>query len=55
VLLAESCARAGSEPQQLTLHAERGATLTAKTVAELLIDLGVTGWQSRPSVSNDTR
>jgi putative transposase len=53
VLIAESCAREGIVPQQLTLHADRGAPMTAKSVAELLLDLGVTRSHSRPSVSND--
>jgi putative transposase len=53
LLIAESCAREGIVPQQLTLHTDRGAPMTAKTVAELLIDLGVARSHSRPSVSND--
>jgi len=53
LLIAESCAREGIAPQQLTLHADRGAPMTSKTVAELLIDLGVARSHSRPSVSND--
>lgn len=53
VLIAESCAREGILPQQLTLHADRGAPMTSKTVAELLIDLGVARSHSRPTVSND--
>jgi putative transposase len=53
LLIAESCAREGIVPQQLTLHADRGAPMTSKTVAELLIDLGVARSHSRPSVSND--
>jgi putative transposase len=53
VLIAESCAREGIVPQQLTLHADRGAPMTAKSVAELLLDLGVTRSHSRPTISND--
>jgi putative transposase len=53
LLIAESCAREGILPQQLTLHADRGAPMTSKTVAELLIDLGVTRSHSRPRVSSD--
>ncbi len=53
VLIAESCARAGIGPQQRTLPADRGAPMTSKTVAELLIDLGVARAHSRPTVSND--
>jgi transposase InsO family protein len=53
MLIAESCAREGIAPQQLTLHADRGAPMTSKSVAELLIDLGVVRSHSRPRVSND--
>jgi transposase InsO family protein len=55
VLSAESGAREGIVPQQLTLPADRGAPMTSKTVAELLLDLGVAGSHSRLSVSNDNR
>jgi putative transposase len=37
----------------LTIHADRGSSMSSKTVAELLADLGVTKSQSRPRVSND--
>ena len=52
-LIADSCAKQGIEPQQLTLHADRGSAMTSKTVAQLLADLGVTKTHSRPHVSND--
>jgi putative transposase len=52
-LIADACAREGIGPQQLTVHADRGAPMTSKLVAELLLDLGVTRSHSRPSVSND--
>ena len=52
-LIADACTREGIEPQQLTVHADRGAPMTSKLVAELLLDLGVTRSHSRPSVSND--
>ena len=52
-LIAESCAKQGIEPEQLTLHADRGSAMTSKTVAQLLADLGVTKTHSRPHVSND--
>lgn len=52
-LLADACAREGIGPQQLTIHADRGAAMTSQTVAELLLDLGVTCSHSRPAVSND--
>jgi hypothetical protein len=41
------------EPEQLTLHADRGSSMTSRTVAQLLADLGVTRSHSRPHVSND--
>jgi putative transposase len=52
-LIAESYTREGVLPQQLTLHADRGAAMTAKTLAELLLDLGVAQSHSRPSISDD--
>ena len=38
---------------QLTLHADRGSSMTSKTVSQLLADLGVLQSHSRPRVSND--
>ena len=38
---------------QLTLHADRGASMKAKATALLLADLGVTKSHSRPHTSND--
>jgi putative transposase len=52
-LIADTCAREGIPPEQLTLHADRGSAMTSKTVAQLLADLGVTKTHSRPHVSND--
>lgn len=52
-LIAESCARQGIEPGQLTVHADRGAAMISKPVALLLADLGITKTHSRPHVSND--
>ena len=52
-LIATSCARHGIAPGQLTIHADRGSSMTSKPVALLLADLGVTKTHSRPSVSND--
>jgi putative transposase len=40
-------------PGQLTLHADRGGPMTAKTTGQLLADLGVTKSHSRPYTSND--
>ena len=52
-LIAESIARQGVEPTSLTIHSDRGAPMTAKSMALLLADLGVTKSHSRPHVSND--
>jgi putative transposase len=52
-LITESCARQNIQPQQLTIHADRGATMVAKPLAALLADLGVSESHSRPHVSND--
>jgi len=40
-------------PGQLTLHADRGSSMTSRSVALLLSDLGVDKTHSRPHVSND--
>ncbi len=52
-LIAQSCERQGVERGQLTIHADRGASMIAKSVALLLADLGVAKTHSRPHVSND--
>lgn len=52
-LIAETCARQGIQPAQLSIHADRGSSMTSKSVAFLLADLGVTKTHSRPHVSND--
>ncbi len=51
--IAETCAREGIGPDQLTLHADRGSAMTSKCVAQLLADLGVAKTHSRPHVSDD--
>lgn len=38
---------------QLTIHADRGSSMTSKTVTQLLADLGVLQSHSRPHQSND--
>jgi putative transposase len=53
VLIAESCAKQGICSQQLVIHADRGGAMTAKAVAQLMADLGVTKSHARPRVSND--
>jgi putative transposase len=52
-LIAAACAKQGVSRGQLTLHADRGSSMTSKPVAFLLADLGVTQSHSRPHVSND--
>ena len=52
-LIAETCAKQGIAPGQLTIHADRGSSMTSKPVAFLLADLGITQSHSRPHVSND--
>ena len=52
-LISESCAKQNILPNQLTLHADRGSSMTSKPVALLLADLGLTKSHSRPHVSND--
>jgi putative transposase len=52
-LVSEAYEREGIQPGQLTLHADRGASMTSKMLAHLLSDLGVTKTHSRPHVSDD--
>jgi putative transposase len=43
----------GITAEVLTIHADRGTSMTSKPVAVLLAELGVTRTHSRPHVSND--
>jgi putative transposase len=52
-LIQTCCERQGIGLGQLTLHADHGQTMLSKTLAQLLIDLGVAKSHSRPHVSND--
>ncbi len=52
-LIEETCRRQQIPAGQLTIHADRGSSMTSKPVALLLSDLGVTKSHSRPHVSND--
>jgi len=52
-LIQEICRKQEIQPEQLTVHADRGSSMRSKTVALLLADLGVTKTHSRPYVSND--
>ena len=52
--LVEHCALHNAVPPgQLTLHADRGAPMRSKTLAEKLVDLGIEPSFSRPRQSND--
>ncbi len=51
--IAGAFAAQGVARHQLTLHADRGTSMTSKPVAQLLVDLGVARSHSRPHVSND--
>ena len=52
-LIAATCATQGIGRGQLTVHADRGSSMTSRPVAFLLADLGITQSHSRPHVSND--
>jgi putative transposase len=52
-LIAESHSKQGVKYEQLTLHADRGSPMISKTVAQLLIDLGVSKSHSRPHTPDD--
>jgi putative transposase len=52
-LIAATCLKQGITAGQLTIHADRGSSMTSKPVAFLLADLGVIQSHSRPHVSND--
>jgi putative transposase len=53
-VLVEQCVqRECIDRDQLTLHQDRGAPMRSKTLAELLVDLGVDASFSRPHTSND--
>jgi putative transposase len=53
ILIAESCAREKIAPNQLMIHADRGAPMLAKPLVMLLADLRVGESHSRPHISND--
>lgn len=52
-LIGDAIATQGIARDQLSLHADRGTSMTSKPVAQLLVDLGVARSHSRPHVSND--
>jgi len=53
LLIEESVTKHAVEPGSLVLHADRGAPMISKTLAQLLADLDVTRSFSRPHTSND--
>lgn len=52
-LIGHTCDKEGIVPGQLTLHADRGAAMRSKLVADLLVDLDVVKSHSRPYTSDD--
>ena len=52
-LIADAVARHEVPPGQLTVHADRGSSMTSNPVVELLTFLGIGRTHSRPHVSND--
>jgi putative transposase len=52
-LIQQTALKQGIQPHQLTLHADRGASMTSHTVAQLLEFLGITKTHSRPYTSDD--
>lgn len=52
-LIAGTAEKQGICRDQLSIHADRGSSMTSKAVALLLADLGVTKTHSRPHTSND--
>jgi putative transposase len=52
-LIEHSCLKQKITPGQLTIHADRGSSMTSKSLALLLGDLGVVKTHSRPHVSDD--
>ena len=53
ILLADTIRKEGMDPTKLTVHSDRGSSMTSKPVAFMLADLGVTKSHSRPHVSDD--
>jgi putative transposase len=52
-LIAQATAQQQIQPHTLTVHADRGSSMTSKPVAFLLADLGVLKSHSRPYTSTD--
>ena len=52
-LIAQTCEQQAIAPGQLTVHADRGSSMTSKPVAFLLADLGITKSHNRPYTCTD--
>ena len=52
-LIKACCTQQGVARDQLTIHADRGSPMVAKSTALLYIDLGIAKSHSRPHTSND--
>ena len=52
-LIETTCVKQRIGAHQLTIHADRGAPMRSKLVAELFSDLSISASHSRPRVSND--
>jgi putative transposase len=52
-LIGDTCLKQRIVAGDLTIHADRGTSMTSKPVALMLADLGVTKTHSRPHVSDD--
>ncbi|SNQ52183.1 transposase [Frankia canadensis] len=52
-LVTQTCEKYGVDTLRLTVHADRGSSMTSKTVAMLYADLDIVRSHSRPRVSND--
>jgi putative transposase len=53
ILIAATCDKQNIRRDQLTLHADRGSAMRAKTLAQMLAKLGVTKTHSRPYTPDD--
>ena len=49
----DACKREGILEEQLTIHADRGSPMRAKSMEDMFVDLGLFKSHSRPRVSND--
>jgi len=52
-LIRQSCKKQAIDPVRLTIHADRGSPMIAKTTAQLFVSLGISKSHSRPHVSDD--